>query len=595
LLKHHDPEMASVLGGYRRAIIGLALMSGLVNLLYLTGSFFMLEVYDRVIPSRSIPTLLGLAVLALALYAFQGGLEILRARALVRVGATIDEALNPRVFDTVVRAPLVGTMPGDGLLPIRDLDAVRTFLSGPAPGALFDLPWMPLYLGICFLFHPLIGIAALFGGVALVALTIITDRMTRAPAQNATGFALRRNSLAEAGQRNAEVLAALGMRDVFARRWSQASRDYLQTQQIVADVGSGLGAFSKVFRLTLQSGVLALGAYLVIQGEASSGIIIASSILVSRALAPVELAIANWRSFVGAQQSWRRLDHLFATLPPSPQRSTLPPPSRTLSVQSLSLAPPSVQRVVLQDVSIELEAGDSLGIIGPSASGKSSLARAIVGVWSPLRGHVRLDGATLDQWSGTVLGRHIGYLPQEVELFDGTIAENIARFDPDASPDAIIKAAEAAGFHDSIVNMPDGYDCTIGERGARLSAGQRQRVGLARALYRDPFLVVLDEPNANLDVAGENALSAAMVNVRQRGGIVIVVAHRPNVLSAVDLILALSDGRIADFGPKDEVLRRLLRPAPVPASGPQEIRRTPLTGSVQKESRGSPMIRQVRA
>ncbi|WP_147048037.1 type I secretion system permease/ATPase [Methylobacterium gnaphalii] len=587
--------MASVLGGYRRAIIGLGLMSGLVNILYLTGSFFMLEVYDRVIPSRSVPTLLGLAILALLLYAFQGGLEILRARALVRVGATLDEALSPRVFDTVVRAPLVGTMPGDGLLPVRDLDALRTFLSGPAPSALFDLPWMPLYLGICFLFHPLIGVAALFGGFALVALTILTDRMTRAPAQKATGFAVRRNALAEAGQRNAEVLAALGMREVFARRWTNASRDYLQTQQIVADVGSGLGAVSKVFRLALQSGVLALGAYLVIQGEASSGIIIASSILVSRALAPVELAIANWRSFVAARQSWHRLDHLFATLPRLPERNTLPAPSQRLSVQSLSVAPPSVQRVVLHDVSIELEAGDSLGIIGPSASGKSSLARAIVGVWSPLRGYVRLDGASLDQWSSTVLGRHIGYLPQEVELFDGTIAENIARFDPDATPEAIIKAAQAAGFHDAIVNMPDGYDCTIGERGTRLSAGQRQRVGLARALYRDPFLVVLDEPNANLDVAGENALSAAMMSVRQRGGIVIVVAHRPNVLSTVDLILALSDGRIADFGPKDEVLRRLLRPAPVPASDPREIKRTPVTGGVQKESHGSSMIRQVRA
>ncbi|MFG5120637.1 type I secretion system permease/ATPase [Methylorubrum sp. POS3] len=576
LAPHRASGLAPILGGCRRAIVGLALMSGLVNLLYLTGSFFMLQVYDRVIPSRSVPTLIGLSVLALALYAFQGGLEILRARTLVRVGGIVDEALGPRVFDAAVRAPLVGTMPGDGLLPVRDLDALRSFLSGPAPGALFDLPWIPFYVGICCVFHPLIGIAALLGGAALVALTLLTERLTRAPTREASGLMARRNGLIEAGRRNAESLAALGMRTVFMNRWSAAGRDYRALQQVLADVGGGFGAASKVFRLALQSGVLALGAYLVIEGEASSGVIIAGSILVSRALAPIELAIANWRSFVGARQSWTRLESLFAALPPQPERQELPPPCRTLRVQSLSLAPPSIQRVVLHDIGFALEAGDSLGIIGPSASGKSSLMRAVVGVWAPMRGSVRLDGATLDQWSSTALGRHIGYLPQDVELFDGTIAENIARFQPDAAPEAIIAAAQAAGFHEAILGLPDGYNALIGDRGARLSAGQRQRVGLARALYDDPFLVVLDEPNANLDSAGEAALAAAMLGVRRRGGIVVVATHRPNVLSSVDLILALADGHTADFGPKDEVLRRLLRTASVPpaadAAGTAKIR-----------------------
>ena len=559
-------EIAAAIVVARRALIGLAVISGLVNILYLTGSFFMLEVYDRVIPSRSIATLVGLCLLALTLFAFQGALEVLRARALVRLGAMLDESLGARVFETTMRAPLVGSMPADGLLPVRDLDALRSFLGGPAPGAFFDLPWMPLYLLICFLFHPLIGLAALSGAGVLVALTVATDRLTRKPMQAATEHAARRGGLAQAGQRNAEVLAAMGMREIFLDRWIGANRGFLAAQQVVSDIGGGLGSASKVFRLALQSGVLALGACLVIRGEASSGIIIASSILVSRALAPAELAIANWRSFVAARQSWRRLDVLLAALPAMPTPLQLPAPHRTLSLRSISVAPPQIQRLVLSDISLELDAGTALGVVGPSASGKSSLVRAIVGVWTPVRGTVRIDGASLDQWSNAALGRHIGYLPQEVELFEGTIAENIARFDPGASAEAVIEAAQAAGFHDAIVQMPGGYDCPIGERGARLSAGQRQRVGLARALYGDPFLVVLDEPNANLDVAGENALSVALRGVRERGGITIVVSHRPNVLVNVDLILALADGRMTDFGPRDEVLGRLLRPTAVPAT-----------------------------
>ncbi len=549
--------MAAAILVARRALIGLAVISGLVNILYLTGSFFMLEVYDRVIPSRSIATLVGLCLLALTLYAFQGALEVLRARALVRLGAMLGESLEARIFEATMRAPLVGTMPADGLLPVRDLDTLRSFLNGPAPGALFDLPWMPLYLLICFLFHPLIGFAALSGAGVLFALTIMTDRMTRRPMRLATEHAATRGSLAQAGQRNAEVLAAMGMRETFLHRWSRANRGLLDAQQVVSDIGGGLGTASKVFRLALQSGVLALGACLVIGGEASSGIIIASSILVSRALAPAELAIANWRSFIAARQSWRRLDVLLTALPVLPTPLQLPAPHRTLSLRSVSVAPPQIPRLVLADVSLELDAGTSLGVVGPSASGKSSLARAVVGVWTPVRGTVRIDGASLDQWSNAALGRHIGYLPQEVELFEGTIAQNIARFDPSASAEAVIEAAQAAGFHDTIVQMPGGYDCPIGERGARLSAGQRQRVGLARALYGDPFLVVLDEPNANLDVAGENALATALRGVRERGGISIIIAHRHNVLATVDLILALADGRVADFGPRDKVLGRL--------------------------------------
>ncbi|WP_246682772.1 type I secretion system permease/ATPase [Methylobacterium thuringiense] len=541
-------------------------MSGLVNVLYLTGSFFMLEVYDRVIPSRSVPTLIGLAALALVLFAFQGLLETIRTRILARVGAALDEALSDRVFDVVVRAPLNGALPGDGLLPLRDLDQLRGFLSGSGPSAMFDLPWMPIYVLICFLFHPLIGCAAIAGAMVLVVVTLITDRATRAPSQATTAHGLRRNALADAGRRNAEVLAAMGMQGRLAARWGMANRDYMIAQQRVADIAGGFGAGSKVFRMALQSGVLALGAWLVINNQASAGIIIASSILVSRALAPAELAIANWKGFVGARQSWRRLSDLFAKFPQAGHSLVLPAPTRSLSIEGISVAPPGTSRFVVQDATFALQAGQGLGIIGPSASGKSSLVRALVGVWPLLRGKVRIDGAALGQWPKSELGLHIGFLPQEVELFAGTIADNIGRFEPNAPFEPVIAAARAAGVHDMVLRLSDGYNTRIGEGGAGLSAGQRQRIGLARALYRDPFLVVLDEPNSNLDADGESALTEAIRGIRRRGGICVVVAHRPSALAAVDLVLMMADGRIQAFGPKDEILKQVLRPASVPHS-----------------------------
>ena len=566
-------ELASALVACRTAFVGVAVMSGLVNVLYLTGSFFMLEVYDRVIPSRSVPTLIGLMALALVLYAFQGVLEGIRSRILARVGASIDEGLSLRVFEIVVRAPLKGAVPSDGLLPLRDLDQIRAFLSGTGPSAFFDLPWLPIYLGICFLFHPLIGVAALAGAAFLALITFLTDRATRKPAQAATGHGLRRNGLAEAGRRNAEVLAALGMQDRIAARWGTANRDYMGAQQRTADVAGGLGSVSKVFRMALQSGVLALGAWLVINGQATAGIIIASSILVSRALAPAELAIANWKGFVQARQSWARLSDLLARIPAAQAAHPLPAPSRTLAVEGVSIAPPGTQRLVVQDASFHLRAGQGLGVIGPSASGKSCLVRALVGVWPTIRGKIRLDGAALEQWSSADLGPHLGFLPQEAELFAGTISENISRFEPGADPALVIAAAQAAGVHEMVLRLNEGYDTRIGEGGAGLSAGQRQRVGLARALYRDPFLVILDEPNANLDNEGENALTQAILGVRARGGICIVVAHRPSALAAVDLVLMMADGRVQAFGPKEEVFKRVLRsaPAPVPAADYQEI------------------------
>jgi ATP-binding cassette subfamily C protein len=467
-----------------------------------------------------------------------------------------------RAYDAVGRLPLKTRGERDGLQPIRDLDQIRSFLGSTGPSALFDLPWMPFYVGICFLFHPLIGIAAAFGAVILVVLTVLAETMTRTPAKAAVGFAASRHALLEASRRNAEVVQAMGMAGVMSRRFSAINDDYLSSHGRASDRAGMLAAVSRVMRLVLQSSVLGLGAYLVIHQEATAGVIIASAILMSRALAPVELAIANWKGFVAARQARRRVSELLAVLPQDERLLSLPEPEICLSVESASASPPGSERIVLQDVTFTLESGTGLGIIGPSAAGKSSLARLIVGVWQPVRGKVRLDGAALDQWSAESLGRHIGYVPQDVELFDGTIAENISRFDAEPEVSGIIAAAKSAGVHELVVRLPQGYETRVGEAGAVLSAGQRQRVALARALYRDPFLVVLDEPNSNMDSEGEEALTAAIRNVRSRGGIVVVIAHRASALAAVDQVLVLNQGRQQAFGSRDDVLRTVLRPMP---------------------------------
>ena len=561
-------ELADALAACRGAFFGVGLISGLVNLLYLTSSFFMLEVYDRVIPSRSLPTLFGLGALALLLYSVQGAMDALRSRLLVRIAASLDESVSPRVLRMIVARPLRERTAGDGLLPLRDLDQVRNFLAGSGPQALFDLPWMPIYLVVCFLFHPWVGFAALGGAVLLAGLAAATDALTRRPSAQAVEYGQQRNVLADAGRRNAEALRAMGMADSLAARWDAVNRGYVAAQCRAADASGGLGALSKIVRITLQSAVLGLGAILVIDGRATAGIIIASSILTARALAPAEVAIANWKGFVAVRESWRRLDALLRAEPPQAAPLTLAPPTRSLSVEALTVTPPGAPRAVLVDASFSLTAGQAVGIIGPSASGKSTLARSLVGAWTLTEGEIRLDGATLDQWSVSDLGRHIGYLPQEAELFAGTIAQNIARFDPAAEPARIIAAAQAASVHELIVRLPGGYETPIGESGIGLSAGQRQRIGLARALYGDPFLVVLDEPNANLDSEGEGALTQAIRRVRERNGICVVVSHRASALAAVDLVAIVSDGRIQSFGARDVILKNIFRPAPAPANLP---------------------------
>ena len=551
-------ELRAALANCRAAFLGIGVFSGLINLLALTSSIYMLQLYDRVIPSHSVPTLVGLTILMLLLFAGYGVLDTVRARVMSHIGLRIDRALRARVFELVLLLP-VRAKSSDSLQPVRDLDQVRGFLTGAGPIALFDLPWMPFYLGLVFLLHPWLGLLGTFGAATLLGLTILTEVKSRAPTKSASTSAAARLSFGEAARRNAEAIRALGMGPHMSAIWSAHNEKYLTDQVGASDVAVTYGTLSKVLRLILQSAVLGLGAYLVIMGQVTGGVMIAASILVSRALAPIEIAIANWRGFLSSRQSAERLSKLLQSLPIRPEAMVLPTPARTFTVEGLWIAAPGHQKPIVENASFLLQAGDGLGVIGPSASGKSTLARALVGAWLPVRGNIRLDGGALDQWSPAALGVNIGYLPQDIELFDSSVAQNIARFDKSAPATAIIAAAQKAGAHEMILQLPEGYETRIGEGGTALSAGQRQRVALARALYGNPFLVVLDEPSSNLDADGDAALIRAIASVRQRGGIVIVITHRPAALSGLDQLLVMSGGQVQAFGPKDEVLRKAVQ------------------------------------
>ena len=553
--------LSEILGGCRFAMVAIALASALVNILYLTGAIYMMEVYDRVLASRSVPTLIGLSVLALSLFAFQGILDLLRGRLLIRIGKWMGDRLAPRVYDSIGRLTLRAGAGTDALQPIRDSDQIRSFLSSAGPLALLDLPWIPLYITICFLMHFWIGVTASVGAVILVSLTLLTEALTRNLTRQTNTLGAKRTAIAEASRRNAEALQAMGIAPRVGNLWYQVNRKYLDNHQRVSDITGGLGALSKVARLALQSAVLGVGAYLVIHQEASPGIIIAGSIISGRALAPVDLAIANWRGFVAFRQSLGRLKELLRNSQIASQQTALPVPRSSLVVEGVSLVPRGAKCAVVHDISFALQSGSGLGIIGPSAAGKSCLARALVGVWPPSRGTIRIDGATLEQWDAHALGQQVGYLPQDVELLAGTVAQNIARFEESPDAESIVEAARAASVHELILRLSNGYDTEIGEGGAFLSAGQRQRIALARALFRKPFLLVLDEPNSNLDSEGDEALTRAILQTRERGGIVIVIAHRPSALAGVDMVMAMAHGRAHLLGAKEEILAKVRRAA----------------------------------
>ena len=557
-----DDPVAVQLRASRRRLGGVAVFSGVVNLLTLSGSLYMLQVYDRVIPSRNVATLLGLSAIVLVAYLLQGYFDALRGRMLTRIGAMFDAELQAQIYRALVTLPLRGTKPILAQQPLRDLDQVRAFLSGTGPTAFLDMPWIPLFLIPLFLFHPAIGVVATCGAAAIVAMTLLTEYQSRSAARVSTEGIVQRQLVADVLRENADVIRALGMTDRWAARWSLTNEHYIHHSTRLADVHVNLGSVARILRFGLQSAVLGVGAYLVVMDQASGGIMIASAILMGRVLAPVEVALSNWKQFVAAREGIGRLR---AVLKMTAAQATpvviLQRPHRSLAVEDLSVVVPGTQKTVISQLSFRLNVGNGLALLGASAVGKSSLAKALVGVWPAAAGTVRLDGAPIERWDSDDLGRHIGYLPQDVALFDGTVATNIARFDEAATSDAILEAARVSGAHEMILRLPDGYDTRIGERGVSLSAGQRQRIGLARAVFGRPFLVVLDEPNANLDAAGENALVTAIETLRNQESIVIVISHRPNALSALDMALVMHAGRSIAFGPREQVFGRVAQSA----------------------------------
>jgi ATP-binding cassette, subfamily C, bacterial PrsD len=557
-----DDPVAIQLRASRRRLAGVAVFSGVVNLLTLSGSLYMLQVYDRVIPSRNVATLLGLSAIVVIAYLLQGYFDALRGRMLVRIGALFDAELQPQIYSALVSLPLRGTKPILAQQPLRDLDQVRAFLSGSGPTAFLDMPWVPLFLIPLFLFHPAIGIVATCGAAAIIAVTLLTEYQSRSAAKVSTEGNVQRQLLADALRENADVIRALGMTGRWAGRWSLTNEHYIQHNTRLADVYANLGSAARILRFVLQSAVLGVGAYLVVVDQASGGIMIASAVLMGRALAPVEVALTNWKQFVAAREGIGRLRAVLkVTAAPAAPAVILQRPHRSLTVEGLSVVVPGTEKVAVSQLSFELRAGHGLALLGASAAGKSSLAKALVGVWPAATGTVRLDGAPIDRWGSDDLGRYIGYLPQDVSLFDGTVATNIARFDDAATSEAILEAARVSGAHDMILRLPDGYDTRIGERGTSLSAGQRQRIGLARAVFGRPFLIVLDEPNANLDADGENALVNAIGTLRNEQSIVIVISHRPNALAALNMTMVIYGGRLISFGPREEVFARVAQSA----------------------------------
>jgi PrtD family type I secretion system ABC transporter len=540
-------------------LASLFVFSCIVNILMLTGPLFMLQVYDRVLSSSSVPTLLALSAIVLALYIYYGFLEYLRSRIMVRVGRRFEESLRNRVFDVMAHLSLRKAANVGGQ-PVSDLNTIRQYLSSSGPLAFFDMPWVPFYLAIVFKLHFWLGIAGLVSAVVIFILAVATEATTRTPLSKAAAAQTKAVIMTDEARRSAEAMHALGMRGMMRKRWSATQQEALDYQTTASDSGGKLASASRVVRLLVQSGMLALGAYLAIYREISPGAIIASSIIMGRGLAPIEQAVGNWQQFLGARKAIERLRKMLGQVPAETERMPLPPPKGNLEVDNVVVMVPGQEKPLLAGLSFKVTPGMGLGVIGPTGAGKSTLARVLTGVIPATRGSVRLDGASIEQRSIDEYGRVIGYLPQDVQLFDGTVAQNISRFQEGAKPDDIVKAAEMANVHDMVMRLPQGYDTALGENGARLSAGQRQRVALARALYGDPALIIMDEPNSNLDSEGEQALDRAIRIALNRGAAVIVVAHRPSALHAVSHILVLSEGKSVAYGPKDEVMNKISKP-----------------------------------
>lgn len=552
-------EVASAIWALRRPFYVVGGFSFLINMLMLTPTFYMLQMYDRVLGSRNEMTLYMITLITVGLFILLSGLEFVRSRILVRVGAQFDADLNSRVFNSAFETNLRSNGANAGQ-SLSDLTNVRQFITGNGLFAFFDAPWFPIYLAILFVLHPMLGWFSIVGAIISVTLTLINEWSTKGPLSEANKVAISSNNYATNSLRNAEVIEAMGMVDNLRNRWYTRYKDLLALQTIASDRAGTISAFSKFSRMTQQSLILGLGAYLVIKGQMSPGGMIAGSILMGRALAPLDLLIASWKHLISARGAFDRLEKMLNAFPAREKTMPLPAPDGNLSVEAVAAAAPGATTLILKGVSFAMAAGEAVAIIGPSAAGKSTLARLLVGVWPAVQGKVRLDGADVFAWNKLELGPHIGYLPQDVELFEGTIAENIARFGQ-IDHEKVIAAAQLTGVHDMILHFPQGYDTPIGVGGGFLSGGQRQRIALARAVYGQPSLIVLDEPNANLDDVGEAALIKAIAALRAAGSTVVLVTHRTNIISSVDKILLLRDGQVAAFGPRDQVIAALAQTA----------------------------------
>lgn len=543
---------------------GYAILLGLfINILALVSPLYMMQIYDRVIMSRNMTTLLMLTLVAGALLVSYALLEAARSRVLVRAGILFDRQSSDQVFESVQRSNIINV--GDGSSQgLRDLDRVREYLTGNGLIALCDAPWVPIFILGCFMLHPWYGFVATGGAIVLFILGLLNNQLTRTHLEAGSRAAIGANHYASTTLRNAEATRAMGMMGVLRERWQRQHEEVLGWQALASERSGSVMAVSKFIRIGLQIAILGIGAYLVVTQNISTGSMIAASIMMGRALAPVEQSVGNWRSLVAARESYRRLNDLLRAVPPERTRMSLPAPAGELAVEQVVASPPGAQKPVLKGVSFAVKPGEALGVLGASGAGKSTLARLLVGVWPYMQGAIRLDGTELPHWNSEELGRHIGYLPQDVELFGGTIAENISRFDSKIDADKIIAAAELAGVHDLIQKLPQGYNTEIGTGGQALSGGQRQRIGLARAVYGSPALVVLDEPNSNLDLAGETALLETIGRLRASGRTVVLITHKANIIGAVDKLLVLNDGMAQLFGPRDEVMARLSSPRVVP-------------------------------
>lgn len=548
------PSLPSVLRACRPSLLWVGGFSLVINLLMLTPALYMLQVYDRVITTGSRETLLLLTLVVLFLFTVMGLLEGVRARVLVRVGNRLETRLDEGLHQTMVAHALRQAAPT--AWPLDDLAALRQALAGGGLVALFDTLWVPLYLALLFLFHPWLGTFALLSAGVLLVLLLLAERLTRGLLQAAGDEQAWARGRAETNLRHAEVLQGMGMGAALGHRWQGDQRRWLATQSRASDRAGLLSGLTRVLRLLFQSLILGLGALLVLDEQISPGMMVAASILMGRALAPVDQMAAHWRDLMGARTAYRRLQRLLTGSEPAGERMTLPRPAGRLVAEAVTAGPPGSREPVVQGVSLFIAPGEQLGVIGPSASGKSTLVRVLLGIWPAQVGTVRLDGADIARWDREALGPHIGYLPQDIELFDGTIAENIARFGA-IKADRVIAAARRAGLHETILRLSDGYDTRLSAAGNELSTGQRQRLGLARALHGDPVLVVLDEPNANLDLEGERALSRSLQRLREEGVSLVVISHRTRVLRQVDTLLVLEGGRVALHGPRDRVLARL--------------------------------------